>query len=88
MAKQQLGAKKLKKASEIGGREYYACFARGGRTHTLVDCWFEDEDGDRMNIDWINIKTGEGPWPFYRKGKCVMPDASDASADPQSGTTG
>lgn len=74
MAKQQVGAAKTRKASEIGGRAYYACFARGGRPHTLLDCWFEDEDGDRDNCDWVNIKTGEGPWPYVRKGEVITPE--------------
>lgn len=65
---------KIKKASEIGGRDYYVCFARGGRPHILLDCWFADEDGNRDNCDWVNIKTGEGPWPYVRKGELIMSD--------------
>ena len=61
--KQRLGEKKLKLCQQIGGKDYFVCFVRGGRPHFQAECWYTQHDAD-----WVNYRTGECE-AYVRDGK-------------------
>jgi hypothetical protein len=69
LSKQRLGERKERLCSEIGGKEYRACYTRGSREHFLAECWFGD--GEKLqDCDWVNYKTREVS-PRIRAGQVV-----------------
>lgn len=59
MAKCVLGKKKLERCREIGQREYFVGYTRGGWPHFQAECWYEEYKEKHNSADWVNYKTGE-----------------------------
>jgi len=64
--KQKLGEKKLKRCQQIGGKDYYVCYVRGGRPHFQAECWYVHRGANWA--DWVNYRTGECE-AYVRDGK-------------------